>query len=446
MIVNFTKKQMSYLVICITLMLPLVGWAQDDPEVLESASLDEIVDYALKHQPVLQQAKIDQQITEKQIKGKLADWYPQVNFDYNYQYWSQLMARAFQGNIVTLGIRNLATAQFSVTQNLFDPNALLAGTTASTVRVQSEQNIKKSKIDLVVNVSKAFYDVLATMQQIRVSEESVVRLKQSVENARNRYNSGISDKTDYQRARIALSNAETQLRTNREMLGYKEQVLKALMGYPNDNPLPLQYDWSAMEEQVQIDTTQTIMYNNHIDYQLIQTQKELQKANLSYSKWAFVPTINASAYYSLYYLNSNFNELYSSSSNHPYSYFSLSMNFPIFQGNKRIAKVQEQRLASDRLDEGIRNLKNNLSTEYTRSMATYKSNLYNFNTQKENTELAEEVYHVISLQYQNGVKTYLDMIVAETDLRTSRINYYNALYQVLASKMDVQRALGQINY
>jgi len=36
--------------------------------------------------------------------------------------------------------------------------------------------------------------------------------------------------------------------------------------------------------------------------------------------------------------------------------------------------------------------------------------------------------------------------VAETDLRTARINYFNALYQVLASKIDVQRALGQINY
>jgi len=56
------------------------------------------------------------------------------------------------------------------------------------------------------------------------------------------------------------------------------------------------------------------------------------------------------------------------------------------------------------------------------------------------------VYDVIQLQYKAGVKTYLEVITAETDLRSAEINYYNALYQVLASKTDVQKALGQINY
>ena len=35
-------------------------------------------------------------------------------------------------------------------------------------------------------------------------------------------------------------------------------------------------------------------------------------------------------------------------------------------------------------------------------------------------------------------------MTAETDLRTSQINYLNALYSVLASKLDVQQALGNI--
>jgi outer membrane protein len=72
--------------------------------------------------------------------------------------------------------------------------------------------------------------------------------------------------------------------------------------------------------------------------------------------------------------------------------------------------------------------------------------LTNYLTQKENVVLAKEVYDVIQLQYRNGVKTYLDVTVAESDLRTTRINYFNALYSVLASKMDVLRTLGQINY
>jgi outer membrane protein TolC len=87
-----------------------------------------------------------------------------------------------------------------------------------------------------------------------------------------------------------------------------------------------------------------------------------------------------------------------------------------------------------------------LFAEYTRALAAYKSNLKNYLTQKENVTLATEVFDIIELQYRNGVRPYLDVTVAESDLRTTRINYFNSLNQVLASKMDVLSALGQIAY
>jgi outer membrane protein TolC len=52
----------------------------------------------------------------------------------------------------------------------------------------------------------------------------------------------------------------------------------------------------------------------------------------------------------------------------------------------------------------------------------------------------------LSLQYRSGVKAYLDVITAETDLRNAQSNYTNALYQVLSSKLDVEKALGTIKY
>ena len=76
----------------------------------------------------------------------------------------------------------------------------------------------------------------------------------------------------------------------------------------------------------------------------------------------------------------------------------------------------------------------------------YKGNLANYLALKDNVQLAGEVYNVIQLQYQQGIKTYLDVIVAESDLRTSQLNYYTALYQLLQSKIDIEKALGTIRY
>jgi len=52
----------------------------------------------------------------------------------------------------------------------------------------------------------------------------------------------------------------------------------------------------------------------------------------------------------------------------------------------------------------------------------------------------------MELQNQSGIKTYLEVAVAEADLSTSQINFFNALYQVMSRKIDVQKSLGQISY
>lgn len=418
--------------------------AQSQDSTLTTGTLDNIVQYTLDHQPAVKQAEIDEEITEKTIKGKLADWFPQVNFSYNYQRVIDLQYAVFNGEAVPIGVYNTSAAQLTATQNIFNRDVLLASNTASKVRILADQNTSRTTIEAVVNVTKAYYDVLATSQQIRVNEESITRLKKSLKDAYNRYEAGVADKTDYKRATILLANAEVALKSAQEQAAFKEQYLKSLMGYPSAAPLNIVYDTLAMEKEIGLDTLQDLNYSYHIDYKLLTTQRELQNANVKYSYWGFLPSLSAYGAYNLNYQNNELNQLYDK--RFPYSYVGATLSFPIFQGGKRIAKVQEQKYVRARIDEGLTNMENVLATEYTRALAAYKSNLKSYLAQRENVALAEEVYEVIQLQYINGIRSYLDVTIAESDLRTTRINYFNSLYQVLASKTDVLRALGQINY
>lgn len=442
-----TRTQRSFLWLSLAaLLLTSTVRAQQQPgdSLLNNPTLDKVVNYALQHQPLVQQSILDEAITEKMIQGKLADWYPQVNFVYNYQRNIDLQTSIIGGNPIKFGVNNTSAAQFNATQTIFNRDVLLARSTASKVRIQATQNTSRNKIDVVVNVTKAFYDVLATTQQIKVGEEDIIRLERSLKDATSQYNAGVADKTDYKRATILLANAKATQKTNREMLTYKAEYLKSLMGYPPNSPMDIAYDTLQMENEIALDTTQTISYSNHIDYRLLFTQRELQEANVKYAWWSFIPSLNAFGSYILNYQNNNFGELYNQ--RYPNSYVGATLLFPIFQGGKRIAKIKEQKYALRRTDWDVKQLQSSLSTEYTRSMASYKSNLASYLALKENVELAKEVYDVIQLQYKSGIRAYLDVTVAETDLRTARINYFNALYQVLASKMDVQKALGQINF
>lgn len=403
-----------------------------------------IVTYALAHQPVVKQAELDQQITEKQIKGRLADWFPQINLAANYQRNFELPVNVIGGNEIRFGVFNTSSLQANGTQTIFNRDVMLAGKTASTVRLQAGQITSRTKIDVVVDVTKAFYDVLATLQQISIGQEDITRLKRSLKDATAQYNAGVADKTDYKRATILLKNAEANFKTNAEMLKYKQEYLKTLMGYPKSGDLKIKYDTLQMEQEALLDTTQDLNFKQHIDYKILYTQKQLQKTNIAYSQWAYLPSANLFGSYIYNFLNDDFSNLYNT--RFPNSFAGVTFSLPIFQGNKRNVRIQEQKLTLKRLDWDLFNLENQLNTEYTRSLAAYKSNLNNFFTLQENVQLATEVYEVIQLQYRNGIRAYLDVTVAETDLQRTRINYFNALYQVLASKMDVQRALGQINY
>ena len=417
--------------------------AQSD-SLLQQATLENCVQYALQHQPALKQSSLDEQITEQQIKSKLADWYPQVNFTYNYQRNFQLQKTVFAGNTVQIGVNNTSSLQFTATQNLFDRDVLLASRTAEDVRKAIKQNTTNTKIDVAVNTTKAFYDVLATTQQIKVAAETITRLERSLKDATAQYNSGVADKTDYKRATIALNNAKASKASNEELLKAKLEYLKTVMGYPTSGVLDIIYDSLAMEKEIYTDTLQTLDYTKRIEYQQLTTQKKLQEANLRYNKWSYIPSLSAFGAYNLNYLNNSFSKLYNQS--FPNSYAGLTLAFPIFQGFKRTANIKQAELEVTRIDWDIISLQKNISAEYAQALASYKANLENYTALKENVALAKEVYDVIQLQYKSGVKTYLEVITAETDLRSAEINYYNALYQVLASKTDVQKALGQISY
>jgi outer membrane protein TolC len=348
------------------------------------------------------------------------------------------------GNKVKLGVENVSAAQFSVSQAIFNRDVLLASRTRNSVRQQARQATSSDKIEIAAAVSKAYYDVLASIQQVKVSAENITRIQRSLKDAFNQYQAGVADKTDYKRATIGLNNAQALRKTNEEQLKAKLEYLKSLMGYPQSGELNIVYDSLQMEKEVYIDTMQQVDYSKRIEYRLLETQQTLLQANLKYNRWSYLPSLAANGAYNFNYQNNAFGKLYDI--NYPNSFAALTLSFPIFQGGKRKADIQvaQWQVERNRLD--MISLRNNVNTEYARALANYKGDLANFMALKENLALASEVYDVIQLQYRSGIKTYLEVISSETDLRTAQINYYNSLYSLLASKIDVQKALGQINY
>jgi outer membrane protein len=416
--------------------------SQEVSDSLQTGTLQNCIRYALSHQPVVRQARLDEEIAERSIQGKLAEWFPQISFNFNIQHNPELPTAIVQGNPTRQGVANSSNAQVTFAQTLFNRDVMLASTSAKDVRTFTTQRTMSTTIDIVVNVSKTFYAVLVTQKQIELLAEAVVRLEQSLKDAATKYRGGVVDKTDYMRATIALNNAKAERRQTEELLRVRYASLREQMGFPVNAGLTLRYDSTQMENDALLDTMAVPKYEDRIEYQLLQTQLRLQEDNLSYTLWSFLPSISAYGGYTLNYQNSVLGPLYDR--NYPSSFVGLQVSFPLFQGGKRLQQIRQARFQLARSEYDLTLLRNSIQTQYTLAMANYRSSRDSYRVQSENLELAREVYQTIQLQYKAGTKSYLEFISAETDLRTAQVNHSNALYQVLLSKLDVQKSLGTV--
>ncbi|MBC6989689.1 TolC family protein [Hymenobacter sp. BT491] len=416
------------------------------------ATLQECVEFALRNQPVIRQSLIDQEIGERNIRIGLSEWLPQIQGTATYGH-NLLLPTSVLPNfqdpaagpqLVRVGLKNTSTLGLTGNQLLFNNDVLLAARSARFIRLRTSQNTTAFKIDVVTSVSKAFYDILLTQEQLRILLEDIQRQERQVKDAQAQYNVGIVDKTDFLRASISLKNAYAQRRTTAESLTGKYASLKQLMGLSPENKLALTYDTLQMAREVLLDTTTQLAYEKRIEVQQLQTQQNLQRINIDYYRYGFLPSLNAYINYNRVYQNNNFSDLYSRA--FPNSQTGLQLAVPIFTGTRRLQNLKIAQLQQDRLDLDLYDTKNQINTEYQQALATYKGAFNELNVLQQNLQDAKEVYRILNLQYREGIRTFLDVIIAETDLRTAQLNYYNAMFNVLSSKLDVQRALGDITF
>ena len=439
------KKTLYFLIINSFLFIPAIVFSQPVTDTV--VTLKQCVDYALRNQPAVKQANIDEAINERNIRIGLADWLPQITSAGIYQHYFQGSPEAAAADPAALAsgqsLTEYSQLGLQLNQVIYDNEVLEAAKTAKYSRAYYKQNTYSSQINVVSDVSKAFFDVLLSQKQLDILNEDIVRLQRSLKDAYNQYQAGVVDKTDYKQATISLNNSLTSRKQTEEAIKSKLAYLKQIMGISKGHDIKLSYDSTRYVQEASIDTLQQLDVNKRIEFRLLQTQKNIERVTVNYYKWGFLPSLSLQGSYNLFYLSNHFSDLYNNAI--PNSYAGLTLDLPIFTGTKRLQNLSKARLQVDRTDLDIDNTANTINTEYVQALADYKSNYTNYRLLNENVGLAKDVYKVVSLQYREGIKTYLDVIIAQADLRTAELNYYNALFQLLSSKIDLEKALGILN-
>nr|HAD53212.1 hypothetical protein [Algoriphagus sp.] len=87
-------------------------------------------------------------------------------------------------------------------------------------------------------------------------------------------------------------------------------------------------------------------------------------------------------------------------------------------------------------------LQESIKNEVYTAKTNLKNDLNILEIQRENLELAREVYVISKIKYNEGVGSNLEVVEADAALIEAEINYLTALYDGLVAKVDLEKALG----
>ncbi len=192
--------------------------------------------------------------------------------------------------------------------------------------------------------------------------------------AYHQYLGGIVDKTDYEEAMITLNNSKAQLKQATENVRPQYATLKQQMGFPPEKEFNVSFDTAQMMKEITFDTTQQLQYEKRIEYQLLETSKNLQQQNINYYRYNFLPTVSASMIITMSLktiLCPTFSPMLI-----PIRLLVHHLVFLLFTGFARLKTYRKPNCKVRSLHLNEVNLKSVIYSQYTSAMANYKSNVY----------------------------------------------------------------------
>lgn len=348
------------------------------------------------------------------------------------------------------GTQYQSTTGFDASQLLFSGDYLV-GLQASKIYAQlSNKSLQRTKIETAVTVSKAYYTALINEQRIKLLDANIERVKTAMGGAQGMLYYGFAEKVDYDRLVVTYNNLLIEKDKTARLLSLSNFLLKYQMGMNINANLAL----TDKLEDVKFDVANNVSvekfdYSKRIEYGIFETQFKLAQLDLKKNRFAYLP--NAAAYASIvkngYSLGNKghdfdiFNNKW-----YPTSIVGAKVTMPIFTGFQRNARTQQAKLNAQKAENNIESLKKSIDYEIAASMTMLQNASVSLENQKKNIVLAEEVYRVTKLKYDQGVGTNLEVVTAEAALKEAQTNYLNALYDAIIAKIDFDKANGNLKY
>jgi outer membrane protein len=376
---------------------------------------------------------------------------------------------------VRFGADNAWALQLRAEQMLFHASVFLGLGAAARFEALQQEMVRGRALDVATSVKLAFYDVLLAEESLRLSENAVARVRQTLDETRKMYQAGVNSAYDVLRLEVELANVEPNLRRARNAAAAARRTLAVQVGLEPSDSLDLAgtlHELAGVPTEVvptdvllagagaatgagmsapppqlmPIDEALALARAHRSELRQIELTAQLRRTELRAEQADYLPRVSLFGTYLINAQQSGSPAFFGrSDAERAYGrQVGVQVSVPLFAGFRRPARVGQLQSAYRQTQVQQEQLRDQVENQVRTLLAQVEETHARESARRFAAQQARRGFEIASVQYREGISSALEVTDAELALRQSEFNYAEAVYDALVARARFEQAVGVV--
>lgn len=332
--------------------------------------------------------------------------------------------------------------QLKMDQVLFLGGKLINGIRAVD-RYRSVQKLAYSvkEQDVILKTTQIFYQTLLAGKLAEIQQEGLTTAQKHLSRVELFFREGQVSEFDLLRARLEVAKLQPQVLAAQNQYELALAAFRKQIGAADESTVPEGEFVLPLIEEMDLDTAQKLGLKNRTELELLDIATQIQEIKYNAERGNYLPNVGLSASAALY----SAADEYAIQKDDFGTRYSIGIGFslPIFTGlsNRNKIAYTKHDLAQARLKQ--RDTQELILLQIKQNHQKLHHALENYQVQAQNIQMAQRNLELAQLRYENQVGIQLEVFDAQITLSGIKLQYNNAIYEVIAAERDFTKSIGQ---
>ena len=403
------------------------------PESL-TLSIDEAQDYAVKANRSLRNAELAVQQAYAQRWQTIAAMLPQVDASWGF---NSMCGYKMEMAGMTIDMPNYST--LGVTASVGINGQAVVGAILNNIAIDMQKiSLEQSEDNLRANVKTSYASVLVLQEVVSLLDSSLTNVERLAEMTQRSVDVGAAEQTSADQIVVRVNTLKNNINSNKRSIQLGINTLKVLLDVPVETELTLS---STLDDMLSGDEVlrllgQEFLIEKNLNYQTLEKNVDLAKANVHMAGWAYGPTVGVGYQYSNqhYYDDGGFRMT-------PPNAVSVTISMPLWSSGKRAAGVVEKKIALETARNTLAETSDNLAIQNEQLRYNLQNAFETYLTEKENMDVTQRVFQSTTNKYNYGAASNLELVNASNDVISAQSTYVQAVLTLVNAEVELDKFL-----